>query len=73
MLLHFEKNFEKSWSVPTWQILLLTDRSPKWLLKQVHPDRNIGREAQAADASQRVSQAMAMCGYQDVRSTGLED
>ena len=44
------------------QILNVTERRPKWLLYQVHPDKHPNREAEAIAATMRVNQAM------DVRS-----
>ena len=44
------------------QVLNVTDRRPKWLLSQVHPDRNPEWRAAAERAAARVNQAM------DVRS-----
>ena len=44
------------------QILNLTERRPKWLLSQVHPDKHPNRREEATLATTRVNQAM------DVRS-----
>jgi len=49
------------------RILHVTDKKAKWLLSQVHPDRNPERRADATLATARVNQAM------DVRSRGLEE
>jgi len=49
------------------RILHVTDKRSKWLLSQVHPDRNPERRADATLATARVNQAM------DVRSRGLEE
>ena len=38
-------------------VLNVTDRRPKWLLLQVHPDKHPGREDEAAAAMKRVKQA----------------
>ena len=43
-------------------VLNVTQRRPKWLLSQVHPDKHPGFEAEATMATARVNQAM------DVRS-----
>ena len=43
-------------------VLDVTDKRPKWLLMQVHPDRNPIHIAEATAASKRVNEAM------DVRS-----
>jgi hypothetical protein len=40
------------------QILQVTTRRPKWLLSQVHPDKNPHRRAEAKEAASRVNQAM---------------
>ena len=39
-------------------ILGLTDRPPKWLIAQVHPDKHPRRQDEAAAAATRVNQAM---------------
>ena len=39
-------------------ILEVTDKRPKWLLSQVHPDRHPGRQEEATQATARVNQAM---------------
>ena len=44
------------------KILLLTGKRGKWLLSQVHPDRNPDRIEEATEATARVNQAM------DIRS-----
>ena len=44
------------------EILNVTDRRPKWLLSQVHPDRHPKWRDEASAAAARVNQAM------DVRS-----
>ena len=43
-------------------VLNVTQRRPKWLLSQVHPDKHPDFEAEATMATARVNQAM------DVRS-----
>ena len=43
-------------------VLDVTDKRPKWLLMQVHPDRNPDHITEATAASARVNEAM------DVRS-----
>ena len=40
------------------QLLNVTDRRPKWLLSQVHPDRHPEWRAAAERAAARVNQAM---------------
>ena len=39
-------------------ILEVTDRRPRWLLSQVHPDKHPGRQEEATQATARVNQAM---------------
>lgn len=40
------------------QMLNVTERKPKWLLSQVHPDKHPDRKAEAEAAASRVNQAM---------------
>ena len=44
------------------QVLQVTERRPRWLLAQVHPDKHPERQSEATQATARVNQAM------DVRS-----
>ena len=48
-------------------VLNVTQRRPKWLLSQVHPDKHPGFEAEATMATARVNQAM------DVRSRHVNE
>ena len=48
-------------------VLNVTQRRPKWLLSQVHPDKHPGFEAEATMATARVNQAM------DVRSRNVTE
>ena len=44
------------------RLLLLTDKRPKWLLAQVHPDKHPGRQSEAVIAAARVNQAIDVRG-----------
>ena len=40
-------------------VLGVTEKRPKWLLAQVHPDKHPEREGEATQATARVNHAMA--------------
>ena len=40
------------------QVLQVTERRPRWLLAQVHPDKHPERQSEATQATARVTQAM---------------
>ena len=53
-------------------VLGVTEKRPKWLLAQVHPDKHPEREGEATQATARVNHAMVVCGWRHVTEVGNE-